>query len=227
MKAVAIIPARGGSKGIPNKNLKVVGGKTLIRRTIEAALKAETVGQVIVSSDSAEILAEAESVGVITAHCRPDDLSTDEASSESVLLHVLGTMDDQPPTTVFLQCTAPLTTPEDIDGTVRALESEEAESALAVVESNAFLWRIGESGAFGVNHDHLRSRLRRQDLHHREFIETGSVYVFRTESFLKQGKRFFGKIAFHVIPRERWCEIDEPSDLRIAEALALYQDRRP
>jgi CMP-N-acetylneuraminic acid synthetase len=226
MKAVAIIPARGGSKGIPNKNLKVVGGKTLIRRTIEAALKAETVGQVIVSSDSAEILAEAESVGVITAHCRPDDLSTDEASSESVLLHVLGTMDDQPPTTVFLQCTAPLTTPEDIDGTVRALEVEQADSALAVVESHAFLWRRGLDGATGWNHKHNKPRGRRQDFREREYIETGSVYAFRTESFLKRGERFFGKIALHVIPRERWCEIDEPSDLDIAEALALYQDRR-
>jgi CMP-N-acetylneuraminic acid synthetase len=68
--------------------------------------------------------------------------------------------------------------------------------------------------------------MRRQDLNRREHIETGAVYAFRTEPFLEHENRFFGEVALHVMPRERWCEIDEPDDLGIAEALAQYQHSR-
>ena len=112
MKTIAIIPARGGSKGIPRKNLYPFNGKPLIYWNIEAALQAELVDQIVVSTDDAEI-AEASRAAGATVIMRPDGISTDIASSEDALVRVLESLDAQPELTVFLQCTSPLTQGKD------------------------------------------------------------------------------------------------------------------
>jgi CMP-N-acetylneuraminic acid synthetase len=119
---------------------------------------------------------------------------------------------------VFLQCTSPLTLPEDIDGTVQVLFDQEADSSLAVTPFHYFLWRWDVNGdAIGVNHDKRVRPLRQErDL---QYLETGAVYVMRTKGFKEAGHRFFGKTAMYVMPPERCLEIDEPIDLRIAEVL--------
>jgi N-acylneuraminate cytidylyltransferase len=123
-----------------------------------------------------------------------------------------------PELTAFLQCTAPLTTPQDIDGTITSLVGASADTALAVTRSHSFLWRLTSEGdASGINHD-KSSRLRRQDLPP-QFIETGSVYVMRTNGFRQHRHRFFGKTVLHELPHERCWEIDEPNDLLIADFL--------
>lgn len=224
----AIIPARGGSKGIPRKNLRAVAGRPLLAHAIEAARASASVGRIIVSTDDDEIasVARTHGAGVIR---RPAELAGDTASSESALTHTLEVMrcaeDYRPELLVFLQCTSPLTAPEDIDGTVHALLREEADSALAVAPFHAFIWRRAEgpAGAEGVNHD--RSvRPRRQD-RAPEYLETGAVYVMRTEGFLRARHRFFGRTSLYVMTRERCLEIDEPADLELASA--MIQARRP
>ncbi|MEW6532162.1 MAG: acylneuraminate cytidylyltransferase family protein [Thermodesulfobacteriota bacterium] len=221
MKILAVIPARGGSKGIPRKNLCTVAGKPLIVRAIENAHNAKCVARVVVSTDDEEIgsVARQHAAEVVP---RPAEISGDETSSEAALLHVLEVLKDkegyEPDILVFLQCTAPLTLPEDIDGTVKILIDEAADSALAVAPFHAFLWEKTDDGnAVGINH-HKEKRALRQQLT-RQFIEAGSVYVMRTEGFKKARHRFFGKVALHVIPRERCLEIDDPADLMVAEAL--------
>ena len=221
MRSVAIIPARGGSQGIPRKNVAMLDGKPLIVHTIDAARDAAEVDWVVVSTDDPEIAQVAALAGAQVV-IRPQSLASDLSTSESALLHTLERLEEEhgvcPELTVFLQCTSPLTTGFDIDETVRALKNAGADSALAVAPCHQFLWRQAEKGrCTGINHDH-RIRQRRQD-REAEYVETGAVYVMKTEGLKASGHRFFGSIAMHVMPRERVWEIDEPTDLVVARAL--------
>ena len=214
-RAIAIIPARGGSKGIPQKNLFPFGGKPLICWNIEAALAANTVTQVIVSTDDAEIAEVSRQAGAKVV-MRPDAISTDIASSEDALIHTLGQLDQLPDLTVFLQCTSPLTESEDIDKCIQHLIRTNADSAFTATESHRFLWKNTES-AVGINHD-AATRKRRQDME-KEFAENGAVYVMRTEGFLQARHRFFGKTVISEMPATRTWEIDSYDDIHVAEAL--------
>ncbi len=218
----AIIPARGGSKGIPGKNLAPVAGKPLLAWTIEAARKATTIDRVLVSTDDPSIAATAQEHGAEVVS-RPADISGDLASSEAALLHALQsyateTGSDLPEITVFLQCTSPLTSDEDIDGTVQALQEQQADSALAACPFHYFIWREGPDGeALEINHDKSVRQMRQQ--REPEYIEAGSVYAMRTQGFLEARHRFFGKTVIHETPAERRWEIDDPVDLEIADVL--------
>lgn len=227
MTGLAIIPARGGSKGIPRKNILPLAGKPLLAHTIEQARCAQTVGRVVVSTDDAEIAAVAQSYGAQVVR-RPAAISGDTAPSEAALLHTVEHLQQTeggvPDLLVFLQCTAPLTRAEDIDGAVRAMLAENADSALAVTPFHYFLWRQGETGdAVGINHDKQVRLLRQQ--RSPQYRETGAIYVMRTAGFLKARHRFFGKTTLYVMPAERCLEIDEPIDFQMAEWLMQQQSK--
>ena len=201
--------------------MQLLAGKPLIAHTIEHALQASSVNRVVVSTDDMEIACVARKYGADVV-LRPADISGDTASSEAALLHTLEQLNKEegyePDLIVFLQCTSPLTLPEDIDGTVEALLNDKADSALAVTPFHHFLWGQDNNGTVvTLNHD-KRSRPLRQE-HQAQYLETGAVYVMRTEGFKEAKHRFFGKTAMYVMPRERCWEIDEPSDLVAAEAL--------
>ena len=221
MNTLAVIPARGGSKGIVRKNLAPLCGRPLVTWMIDAALSAKRVDRVVVSTDDAEIGQCARQCGAEVVW-RPAEISGDGASSESALLHCLDHLRSQerykPDALALLQCTAPLTLPDDIDGTIAALIDTGADTALAVADFHHFLWRPGDGGGVvGLNHDadvRLPRQARTPDL-----LETGSVYVMRTKGFLRTKHRFFGTVASYCTPRERCWEIDEPGDLLVAEAL--------
>jgi N-acylneuraminate cytidylyltransferase len=223
---LAVIPARGGSKGIPRKNLRLIGGQPLVVRTIEQAHAARRVGRVVVSTDDPEIAAAARHAGADIVQ-RPSDLSGDEASSESALLHALQELERtevyRPQLLVFLQCSSPLTRADDIDGTVDALVTQGADCAFAAVRSHGFLWRRGsDAHAVAVNHD-ASVRPRRQE-REPEYLETGAVYVMRVDGFRQAQHRFFGKTVLYEMPRERGLEVDDPADLRLAEVLLPHAD---
>jgi N-acylneuraminate cytidylyltransferase len=228
MKAVAIIPARGGSKGIPRKNLQPLAGKPLVAHTIEQAQAAQSIGRVIVSTDDVEIGTVAQAYGAEVVW-RPASISGDTASSEAALLHVLETLQQNegmlPEVLVFLQCTSPLTLAADIDGAVQTLVTENADTALAVTPFHYFLWQRTEDGdAVGINHDKQVRLLRQQ--RSPQYLETGAIYVMRTAGFLATKHRFFGKTALYVMPAERCLEIDEPSDLQMAAWLLQKEGKR-
>jgi YrbI family 3-deoxy-D-manno-octulosonate 8-phosphate phosphatase len=219
MDVVTIIPARGGSKGIPRKNVTPLCGKPLIAWTIEAARNAKCTQRIFVSTDDQEIasLSKQFEAGVIP---RPAELSCDTASSESALLHALEYLNEnenyRPELLIFLQCTSPLTLPEDIDATVQALIAEQADSAMTVTPFHSFIWQQDETGNMvGVNHD-KSTRPRRQD-RKSQYRETGAVYVMRTNGFKQFKHRFFGKTVIHVVSEDRAFEIDEPTDLCVVE----------
>lgn len=210
---VAIIPARGGSKGLPRKNVLPLAGKPLLAHSIDAARAARLVDRVVVSTDDPEIAAVARAHGAEVID-RPAELSGDTASSEAALLHALAVLAGQgyePDVLVFLQCTSPLTTPEDIDAAAGAV-IDGADTALTVTPFHYFLWTAtGE----GVNHDKSVRLMRQQ--REPEFLETGSVYAMRVDGFRETRHRFFGRTAMIEIPAERRLEIDDPADFRLAE----------
>lgn len=215
---VALIPARGGSKGVPRKNVLPLVGRPLLAWTIEAALRAQSVDRVYVSTDDDEIAQVSIAAGAEVIN-RPNDLASDSASSESALLHALdvleGSLGALPSYTTFLQCTSPLTVPSDIDGVLACLQ-DGADSALAVTPFHHFLWSETYDGAEGINHD-KSVRLRRQDMEP-QWLETGSVYAFRSAEFRARKHRFFGKVGLYRIDPERVLEIDEPADFEAADA---------
>ena len=231
VSVVAVIPARGGSKGVPGKNLKRVGGVSLVARAVASALASRLIDRVIVSTDDAGIAAAAEAAGAETMS-RSVVLSGDTASSESVLLDVLDRLDrvdevneqpseqssEQPDVLVFLQATSPFIDPDDLDSAIaRVLEGSE-DVVFSAVETYAFLWKQGDDGATGVNHDHS-FRPRRQD-REPHFQETGAFYVMNAAGFRAAEFRFFGTVGIaHVDPRTS-IEIDTVDELEIANAIA-------
>ncbi len=229
MSNLCIIPARGGSKGIPHKNVRLLAGKPLIAHTIEQAHQSAHIDRIVVSTDDAKIAAVAQTYNAEIIW-RPAEISGDFASSEDALLHTLDYLAHSeqyvPMLTIFLQCTSPLTLAEDIDGTVEALLHTEADSALAVTPFHYFLWEHCEANgeAIGINHDKQIRLLRQQ--REPQYLETGAVYVMRTDGFRQAKQRFFCKTAMYVMPNERCHEIDEPVDLEVAEVLMRKQQTK-
>lgn len=227
-RACAIIPARGGSKAIPRKNVRILAGKPLVAYAIAAARESRWTDRVIVSTDDTEIANVANRHGAQVVW-RPKEISGDTASSELAILHALDHLEQTEgysvPITVFLQCTSPMMTAADIDGTIEKLVETDSDCALAAVPFHYFLWRPEGDCAAGVNHD-PRGRLMRQE-RAPEYLETGAVYAMRTEGFLSVRHRFFGRIALYVSGGPQ-IEIDELSDFQIAEALiwARESERR-
>lgn len=224
---LAVIPARGGSKGIPGKNIKELSGKPLVAYTIEATLQAKTVQRIVISTDDQEIAGIAIKYGAEVIE-RPADISGDVATSESALLHVLDSLRQRegyhPDLLVFLQCTSPLTLPEDIDGTVQALLNHDADTAFTAAPFHYFIWSQNFDGSMmGINHD-VQKRLMRQQRND-QFIESGAIYAMRVQGFLEHKHRFFGKTVMYELPKERCFEIDESIDLVIAEQLLMYQKK--
>lgn len=209
---VAVIPARGGSKGLPGKNLKMlINGKTLIANTILTARNAG-IDFVFVSTDCAEIADEAAAHGAHIIN-RPPEFSTDTASSESVLQHALVDMGMRIDTLVFLQCTGPLLTANELRGAIHLFDKERADAVFTAVPFHGFVWTsVGK----GINHDEETPRKRRQDLQP-EYLETGEAYILNAKGFKQSNSRFFGRTLPYIMERKSF-EIDDAEDLLMVNA---------
>lgn len=223
---VAIIPARGGSKEIPRKNIRPLAGKPMLAWTIEAALASRRVSRVVVSTDDAEIRGVSLHYGAEVV-MRPAELATEFSRSEDALLHALDHLRDvdkyDPDVLVFLQCTSPLTIGPDIDGAIDMFIENRMDTVFSVTETHGFLWRQAEDGtATGVNHD-PSCRIRRQD-RRQEFQENGAIYVMRCAGFRKCHNRFFGRTGMFRMPYERSLEIDSFAQLSLVDILLAQRD---
>ncbi|AEW96132.1 transferase [Streptantibioticus cattleyicolor NRRL 8057 = DSM 46488] len=225
---LAVIPARGGSKGVPGKNLAPVGGVPLITRAIRACHGARRVTAVVVSTDDAAIAAAARAAGAETV-ARPAHLAGDTARSEDAVLHALAAYEDghhvTVPVVLLVQCTSPFVTAAEIDAVTAAVTEDGADTALTVAPFHGFLWRAGPDGGHGVNHDRA-TRPRRQD-RPEDLLETGAAYAMRSDGLRAAGHRFFGRTALVRTDPARVLEIDDPADLGRARALADLLDPTP
>lgn len=222
MRVVVVIPARGGSKGIPGKNLARVGGRPLVVRAVQAALAASLVDTVIVSTDDSDIAAAARAAGARVV-VRPDELSGDTASSESALLHTLTQLETRPEVTVLVQCTSPFIGAEQLDAAVQRVLDGPEDVVFSALESHEFQWAESNGAVFGVGHS-ATFRPRRQD-RAPHFRETGAFYVMRTAGLVESGHRFFGQIGIQPVPLAHATEVDSLDDLALVQALAAIVDR--
>ena len=224
-EVVAVIPARGGSKGVPRKNLRRVGGVPLVARAIAAAQASSGIDRVIVSTDDAEIAAIAHewSAQVVM---RPASLADDTASSESALLHVLDALEAagvEVSILVFIQPTSPFVDSRDLDAAVDLVRTDRHDSVFSAVETYGFLWSLDSAGgALGINHDaSVRPRRQDRDPH---YLETGAFYVLHAAGFRAARHRFFGRVGLVEVAERTAIEIDSEEQLGLAQATAELVD---
>ena len=219
MNTVAVILARGGSKGIPNKNIIDFCGKPLLAWTIEHC-RDGGVDLVYVSSDSDKILEVGEEYGAVSIK-RPEEISGDTATSESGWLHALEVIEEETTNSDWIlapQVTSPLRSTDDIRNGLEIANSGKYDSLFSCsIAEDLFFWEENSGNLDSVNYD-WRNRKRRQDIP-KQYIENGSFYLFRPEVLRKNNNRFGGRIG--VVEMEFWkmFEIDSMDDLRMCSAL--------
>lgn len=219
MNAAALVPLRGGSKSIPDKNIRPIAGKPLCAWCLQAAAQAASLGAVYVSTDSPRIRAVVEGLRLgVRVLDRPAELATDEASTEAVMLHVAEQVDFD--YLVLLQATSPLTTAQDIDNALAMVRRDGLDSLVSGVRWKRFFW--SDDGA-PVNYDPAR-RPRRQEFPG-WIMENGAIYVTRRETLLAARCRLGGKIGVMTMAPETALELDDPADWPLIEQLLLRRAR--
>lgn len=215
--ALCIIPARGGSKGIPYKNVVPVAGHPLVAWSIRQAMASAVCTRVIVATDCDEIAAVVEDEGA-DVFWRSSATATDQATSEECLLEVLHAQSKHDPLTVFLQATSPLRQPRDIDAAVAELHETGADSVFSARRVEGYCWRMCADGLYAL-HGERHMRQARTDA---VWEENGSIYAFRTDVFMDERRRHCGKVAIYEMDPLDSFQIDEHADIgRLEELMAL------
>ena len=215
----ALIPARGGSKTLPGKNIKEFAGKPLIIHSIEYALGSKFIDEVVVSTDDSQISKISRDAGAAIIK-RPDELSTDTAATESAVEHYLNSRSKKPDIIVLLQATSPLRPKNSLDEAITYFIKEKFDSLLSISQTHRFFWRVKEDKTAYAEYDYL-NRPRRQDLQQVDmrFIENGSLYIFTRDHFEKTGNRLGGKTGFVEWSEDYNMEIDTEVDFQCVEKI--------
>jgi N-acylneuraminate cytidylyltransferase len=223
MKVLAIIPARGGSKGLPKKNIKILGNKPLIAWSINSAQKSQLINKVIVSTDSDEILNVAKEYGAEVPFKRPKELASDTATTLDVLKHAITfykQQNQQFDYLVLLQPTSPFRKEGDIDKMIKLAITSDADMVVSVKETSAnpyyVLFEEDENGYLQKSKDSEFTR--RQDCP-TVYEYNGSVYIIKIESLLKYNSLSFPKTIKYVMDDYHSVDIDTQFDFDFAEFL--------
>lgn len=224
-RVVAFIPARGGSKSIPKKNIKQIYGRPLIYWTAGAAAQCPEIEAVYVATDDPEIAHTVDGLGLpkVRSIGRSAETATDVASTESALLEFAeATPCDM---IVLIQATSPLLTAQDIAGGLRTIRQTGADSLLSTVEQKRFIWRELEKGKVTAENYDPASRPRRQDFSG-YLVENGAFYIMGREGLLRYRNRLYGNVATWKMEASTFVEIDEPDDWDIVEHELAKRHRR-
>lgn len=223
-RVLGVVPARGGSKGIPRKNLAPLAGRPLLAWTADAALAASSLHRVILSSDDPEILAAGREFGLDTPFTRPAELATDAVSAVLVAAHALETLPEYTHV-VLLQPTSPLRTAADIDACVRLCLQRRAPACVSVCaadKSPEWMYRLSEGGGITPVLDWPDPLRQRQDLLP-TYAVNGAVYV-AARGWLRERRGFVGPGTLGwVMPKERSVDVDDMVDLMLCEALLKWR----
>lgn len=216
---LAIIPARGGSKGLPGKNIKLLLGKPLIAYTIEAALKVPAIDRVFVSTDSEEIASVAKEYGAECNYLRPDHLSTDSARAINVYNYVLEKFENDGhkyDEVVILQPTSPLRTSDNIKDAIELFYRQDADSVISYCEEHhPIVWHkyLDTEGRF---EEIFENNLNNRQDERKSYYPNGAIYIFKSE-LLKSGKYYSSKSFAYIMDRELSVDIDTITDFKQAE----------
>jgi CMP-N,N'-diacetyllegionaminic acid synthase len=220
LRVFGLIPARGGSKGVPRKNLRILGGKPLIQWSAEAAATSAYIDRLVLSSDDHEIIAVARSIGLEAPFLRPAAAASDTASARDVIEHALGLIGEDFDVLVYLQPTSPFRSGRDIDGCLEALVASGADACVSVTESRTkpeWLFRVDPESrlkpVLGTP-----TTLRRQELEP-AYELNGAVYAARIPAYRRAGTFLTDQTLAWIMPTDRSLDLDEPEDFDRAETL--------
>ncbi|WP_336325842.1 acylneuraminate cytidylyltransferase family protein [Halovenus sp. HT40] len=232
-KVLGVIPVRGGSKRVPDKNIRTVGGKPLVAHAISHAEKSTAIDRAVVSTDDPTIRDVAESYGGTVPFERPAELATDTATSDDVVLHALDWFeqrDEQFDIVSMVQATSPFRTPGDIDAAIERLQDTDGDSVISVSEFDIPpVWAVTENQD-GQLHPYLdEGYLWTDDLPRSQdtpalYHPNGAVFAAYVDAFRKEESFYTEKTVGYKMPRSRSLDIDEPFDLDMAKAWAEYQE---
>jgi len=216
---LVVIPVRGGSKGVPRKNLRDVAGKPLVVWSIEQALAVPGDVRVVVSTDDPEIAEVARAAGAEVPFLRPAELAQDTTATEPVVVHAIEQLAAEgyhPFGVVLLQATSPIRLPGTVARAVARFAVGDVDSLVGVVPQTPFLWHLTDPPSAEYDVDR---RPRRQELDARSFLyrETGSLYVTRPHLYLEQGNRIGGRVELFVMDELEGIDIDSEADLYLAD----------
>lgn len=220
-KTVAIIPARGGSKRIPRKNLFLLAGQPLISYTIQHARTAVGIDRVIVSTDDSEIATVSERYGAEVVR-RPKELAGDSATSESAIIHALQYLEDRdnyrPEIVVFLQCTSPIRDIDDIDNALAKFKTDDLDSLFSVSRYRKYIWTLRDKKMVSINFDYQLERWLEQEFPV-QYEENGSIFVIKRDVLFRDKYRFGGKLGIYEMNYIKSFQVDTEDDLSICEYL--------
>ena len=219
MNIIAIIPARGGSKGLPHKNVLHFNGEPLVVHSINFAKECSLVNNVYVSTDDDEIASISTHSGASIIQ-RPLELSGDSATTESAIEHALSTMKVKPDIIILLQPTSPFRPKNSLKVALDKFIKNNFDSLLSISPTHRFFWAIDENDNIDAKYDYL-NRPRRQELDREKisFIENGSLYIFTYDHFRTIKNRLGGKIGYIEFDEKYSHEIDTELDFKFLEAL--------
>ena len=221
---LGLITARGGSQGLPGKNLREINGRSLLARAIEAGREAACLDRLILSSDDPAIIQAALLAGCEVPFVRPEELSGPAARSIDVVRHALETLPERYDLVVLLQPTSPLRRAEDVDGAVRLCVAENAPACLSVCRADKppyWMVRRDAAGFLEPILPALARTPRRQELPE-AFAVNGAVYVARSDWILKNDSFLSPETLGYIMPRERSLDVDEELDLVVAAAVERW-----
>ena len=226
LNIVAIIPARGGSKGIPNKNIVSICGHPLISWSISQAISSKRITSVWVSSDDQKILDISKQYGSNIIE-RPPELATDISSSESAWIHSIDYLSDLkifPDLIVGIQATSPIRDYEDLDNAIENFIINNYESLFTASElEDNFMWGFDKSlNPFPLNYD-MNNRKPRNQIS-KSYLENGSFYIFKPQSIKKFNNRLYGKIGIYIMEKYKSFQIDKDEDIKICTAIMKEYD---
>jgi N-acylneuraminate cytidylyltransferase len=225
VQIIAIIPARGGSKRIPRKNILHLGDKPLISYTIEDAKKAQFVDRVFVSTDDNEIAGISRQFGAEIV-IRPPELATDTATNLPVIRHTLNYLKDKenysPDIVVLLQCTSPFRKDDDIDNAIRVFLESKVDALFSAFRFTKYIWRPTEDGTKSINFDYKKEFWREQDFPP-QYQANGSIFVYNPEEIRKGRSAFFGRMVIYEMDYMHSFQIDSPEDFYLSECILKLQ----
>lgn len=217
---IGFIPARGGSKGLPGKNIKNFLGEPLVARTIRIAKESNCFDRIIVNTDDNEIAEVAENAGAEIL-LRPEEMGSDTAEVDPLIIWSLDRLNATQEKNLIslLYCTAPLRNSDDILKTVELVSNGIVDSALTLVETSDYLWKESADGFLPTNYE-PKNRAARQEEKWNQFKENKAVYTFWAHDLIDSKCRINGRVGAHLMPATRSIDIDSLEDFIIAEAIA-------
>lgn len=219
---IAIIPARGGSKGLPGKNIKKINGLPLIGYSIKAAQESNLISRIIVSTDDEQIAMISRELGAEVPGLRPADLAQDDSKAIDVYRYTIKLLEEKDSSVVsnviILQPTSPLRTVEDIDKAIRLFELKEAYSVISMCEADKPIEWAKEISSEGIVKQTITQSNENRQEYSKKFYPNGAVFVFSREA-IESGEYYSSNTFGYVMERKRSLDIDDQFDFDLAKLI--------